>query len=103
MRVAYGRSEHLRPADQAHASDAAKALVEANRVKHVDPVPVALEALGPRVQGRWIVAAQVFDVDHFKAAAFHLDDRVGQARDPAAGEDVLANEEFGLGNGQRGR
>ena len=42
------------------------------------------------------MAAQVLDVEHLEPGALHLDQRVGEARDPSAGEDVLADEELGV-------
>ena len=50
----------------------------------------------PHVQRERVVAAQVLDVEHFQARLLHLDDHVGEARDPAAGEHVLADEEIGV-------
>ena len=55
-----------------------------------------VEALRPGVQGQGVVAAQVLDVDHFQAEALHLDHRVGQAGNPAAGKHVLADEQLGV-------
>ena len=42
------------------------------------------------------MAAQVFHIQHLEAGLFHLDHHVGEARDPAAREDVLADEVIGL-------
>jgi len=42
------------------------------------------------------VATQVLHVEDFEAASFHAFDRAREARDPAAGEDVLANPVLGL-------
>ena len=60
-------------------------------------VPVALEALGPGVERQRVVAAQVLDVDHLQPAVAPSRRCVcGEARDPAAGKDVLADEELGV-------
>src|SRR6266850_6413979 len=91
------RAEHLGAAVEVHAPDAAEALVEALRVERADTLPVAVEALGPHVEGERVVAAQVLDVEHLEPGLLHRHDHLGEARDPAAGEDVLANEEVGLG------
>src|SRR5512144_2968079 len=96
VRVAGRRAEHRRAPDEVGAPDAAKALVEARRVERVDRLPLGLEALRPDVERQRVVAAQVLDVDDLQPAAFHLDDHLGQARDPAAGKDMLADEELGV-------
>src|SRR5688572_27209916 len=90
------RAEHLGAAVQVHAPDAPEALVEALRVEGADLVPVAVEALGPDVQRERVMAPQVLDVEHLEAGLLHLDDHVGEARDPAAGEHVAADEEVGV-------
>ena len=56
----------------------------------------AVEALGPGVERQRVVAAQVLDVDHLEPVALHRLDRLREARDPAAGEDVLADAELGV-------
>src|SRR3989475_2336598 len=96
VRVPLGRAEHLGAAVQVDAPDAAEALVEALRIELADALPVPVEALAPRVERESVVAAQVLDVQHFEAGALHLDDGIGKARDPAAREDVLADEKLGL-------
>src|SRR5919204_3456690 len=96
VRAAGARAEHLRAAVEVHAPDAPEALVEALRVQGADPVPVAVEALGPDIQREGVMAPQVLDVEHFQARVLHLDDHVGEARDPATGKDVLADEVVGL-------
>src|SRR2546422_2313528 len=96
VRVPLGRAEHLGAAVQVDAPDAAEALVEALRREPANGLPVAVEALAPRFEREGVVAAQVLDVRHLEAGALHLDDGIGKARDPAAREDVLADEEFGL-------
>jgi hypothetical protein len=42
------------------------------------------------------VPPQVLDVDDLEAVALHGGDRLGEARDPAAGEHVFADEELGV-------
>src|ERR1700694_524117 len=96
MRVSLGRAEHLGAAVQVDAPDAAEALVEAPRIERADALPVAVEALAPGVEGQRVVPAQVLDVEHFEPGALHLDDGIGEARDPAAGEHVLADEKLGV-------
>src|SRR6185295_13648035 len=96
MRAAARRAEHLGAAIEVHAPDAPEALVEAPRVERPDLVPVLVEALGPDVERERVVAAQVLDVQHLEAGFLHLDDDVGEARDPAAREDVLADEIVGV-------
>src|SRR2546429_4251766 len=102
VRVPLGRAEHLGAAVQVDAPDAAEALVEALRIERADPLPVAVEALRPGVERERVVAAQVLDVQHFEAGALHLDDGIGKARDPAAGEHVAAGEENRVGEGDVG-
>src|SRR5437588_4660497 len=96
VRVAPGRAKHLGAAVQVDAPHAAEALVEALRIELANALPVAVEALAPRVERERVVAAQVLDVQQLEAGALHLDDGLGKARDPAAREDVLADEKFGL-------
>src|SRR5574341_1247543 len=96
VRATGRRAEHLGAAIQIHAPDAPEALVEALRVERADPVPAPVEALGPNIQRERVVPAQVLDVEDLEAAVLHLDDDVGEARDPAAGEHVLADEEVGV-------
>src|SRR3954471_16847037 len=94
--VAARGAEHFRAAVQVDAPDAAEALVEALRVEGADALPVAVEALGPMVERDRVMPAQVLDVEHLQAGLLHLAHRVGEARDPAAGEHVLADEVIGL-------
>src|SRR5687768_10491945 len=96
MRVAGGRAEHLGAAVEVHAPDAPEALVEALGIERAHALPVAVEALAPGIQRKRVVPAHVLDVEHLQAAALHLDDHFGEARDPAAGKDVLADEEVGV-------
>src|SRR6185503_12326262 len=92
-----GRAEHLGAAVEVDAPDAPEALVEALRVERLDALPVVVEALAPFVERQRVVPAQVLHVEHLEAGPLHLDDHVGEARDPAAGEHVLADEVVGLG------
>src|SRR3954469_8420669 len=96
VRAPRGRAEHLGTAVEVHAPDAAEALVEALGVDGADTVPVAVEALGPGVEGQRVVAPQVLHVHYLEPRVLHLHDHVGEARDPAAGEHVLADEVVGL-------
>src|SRR6266513_393968 len=96
VRVPLGRAEHLGAAVQVDAPDAAEALVEALRIELANALPVSVEALAPRVERESVVAAQVLDVEHLEAGALHLDDGIGEARDPAAWKHVAADEELGL-------
>src|SRR5437667_4797953 len=96
MREPPMRAEHLGAAVQVHAPDAAEALVEFLRIERADPLPVAVEALGPHVERKRVVPAQVLDVEDLESRLLHLDHHVGEARNPAAGEDVLADEVVGL-------
>src|SRR3954469_17761417 len=91
-----GRAEHLGTAVEIDPPDAAKALVEALRIERADALPVAVEALGPMIERDGVVTAQVLDVEHLEAGLLHFHDDVGEARDPAAGEHVLADEVVGL-------
>src|SRR5688572_8937976 len=94
--AAVRRAEHLGAAVEIAAPDAPEALVEALRVERADALPVAVEALGPHIERKRVVTAQVLDVEDLEAGLLHLHDHVRQARDPAAGEYVLANEEIGV-------
>src|SRR5688572_19098705 len=96
MRVAHRRAEHLGAAVDVDAPDATEALVELLRVEGVDLLPVAVEALAPGVERQRVVAAQVLDVHHLQAGALHGGDGMRETRDPAAREDVAADEELGL-------
>ena len=58
--------------------------------------PTLVEAFGPGVQRKRVMAAQVFDVEYFEPAAIHRIERLRQAGYPAAGKDVLANVEIGV-------
>src|SRR4051812_9912716 len=89
-------AEHLGAAIQVDAPDAPEALVESLRIDGADLVPVAVEALAPCIERERVMPAQIFYIQHLEARPFHLDDHVGEARDPAAGEHVLADEVIGL-------
>src|SRR6187455_2012892 len=92
VRAAARAAEHLGAAVEVGAPHAAEALVEARGIDGADLVPVAIEALAPRVERERVMAAQVLDVEHFEAGLLHLDDHLGEARNPAAGKHVLADE-----------
>src|SRR5882672_5150917 len=96
MRVTVGGAEHLGAADQVHAPDTAESLVETLRVDCMDLVPVLFETLGPRIERECVVPAQVLDIDHLEAAAFHCVDALGKTWDPPARKHVLADEELGF-------
>src|SRR5205085_1498447 len=96
VRAPGGGAEHLGAAVEIDAPDAAEALVEFLRIEPPDRLPAAVEALGPDVERERVMAAQVFHIQHLEPRLFHLDHHVGEARDPAAGEDVLADEVVGL-------
>src|SRR6266581_1744226 len=96
VRLALGRAEHLGAGPEIGAPDAAEFLVELAGVEPVDAFPIAVEALRPVIQRQRVVAAQVLDVHDLQAAALAPVDRLGEARDPAAGEDVLAYPELGV-------
>src|SRR5258706_952221 len=96
MRARARRAEHLGAAVQVHAPDAAEALVELARIEGVDLVPVAVEALGPRVERQRVMAAQVLDLDDLEAGLPPFPRGVRKARGPAPGEDVLSGEEHGV-------
>src|SRR3954468_4920715 len=95
MRASVRRAEHLGAGPEVGAPDAAEALVEFLRVERADLVPVAVEALGPGVERERVIAPQVLDVHDLEAGLLAAVDRLGEARDPAAGEDVLAYPELG--------
>src|SRR6266702_5755646 len=96
VRPAVRRAEHLRAGPEIGAPDAAEFLIEPFRVELVHLFPVAIEPFGPVVERERVVAAQILDIDHFEPAALAPVDRLRKARDPAAGEDVLADPELGV-------
>src|SRR5882757_8405062 len=81
VRLAMGGAEHL---------------VEFPGIELVHPLPIAVEAPRPVVERERVVAPQVLDVHDFQSAALAPVDRLGKARDPAAGKDVLAYPELGV-------
>src|SRR5215470_15834711 len=96
MRVAVLGAEHFRAGPKVRAPGATEALVESLRVERVDFFPVRIEALGPGIERERVMSAEVLDVDHFEARLLHCLDRLGEARDPPAREDVLADVELRL-------
>src|SRR6266704_138468 len=96
VRLAVGGAEHLGARPEVSPPDSAEPLVELPRIELVHPLPIAVEATRPVVEGERVVAPQVLDVHHFKPAALAPDDRLGEAGDPAPGEDVLAYPELGV-------
>ena len=60
------------------------------------PLPVAVEALRPVVERQGVVAPQVLNIHDLQSAALAPVNRLGEAGDPAAGEDVLAYPELGV-------
>src|SRR6266850_7947859 len=67
MREPPGRAEHLGAAVEVHAPDAPEALVELFGIERADPVPVAVEALGPHIERQRVVPAQVLDVEDLES------------------------------------
>src|SRR5437879_2565631 len=96
VRLAMGGAEHLGARPEVGPPDSAEPLVEFPRIEPVHPLPITVEALRPVVERQRVVAAQVLDVDHLQPAALAPVDRLGEARDPAAGEAVLAYPELGV-------
>src|SRR5206468_6071767 len=91
-----GGAEHLGARPEIGAPDAPEFLVELPGIEPLDPFPVAVEALRPVIQRQRVVAPQVLDVHDLQSAALAPVDRLGEAGDPAAGEDVLAYPELGV-------
>src|SRR5262245_24459163 len=96
MRLALGRTEHLGAGPQVRPPDAPEFLVELSGIELADLFPVAVEAPRPVVERERVVSAQVLYIHDFQAAALAPVDRLGEARDPAAGEDVPADPELGV-------
>src|SRR5882672_7080383 len=94
--LALGRAEHLGARPEVGAPDAPEFLVELPGIEPVDSFPVAVEAPRPVIQSQRVVAPEVFDVHDLQPAALAPVDRLGEAGDPAAGEDVLADPELGV-------
>src|SRR5216684_6201023 len=96
VRLAVGGAEHLGARPQVSPPDSVEPLVELPGIEFVHPLPITVEATRPVVEGERVVAAQVFDVHDLQPAALAPVDRLGEAGDPAAGEDVLAYPELGV-------
>src|SRR5437879_2855291 len=96
VRLAVGGAEHLGARPEVSPPDSAEPLVEPSGIELVHPLPIAVEALRPVVERQRVVASQVFDVHHLEPAALAPVDRLGEARDPAPREDVLADPELGV-------
>src|SRR6266480_4808353 len=96
VRFAVGGAEHLGARPEVSPPDSVEPLVELPRIEPVHPLPITVEAPRPVVEGERVVAPQVLDVHHFESAALAPDDRLGEAGDPAPGEDVLAYPELGV-------
>src|SRR5262249_18285200 len=94
VRLGQGRAEHLGAGPEIGAPDAPELLVELAGIEPVHPLPVPVEAPRPVVECERVVAPQVLDVDDLEAAALAPHDRLGEAGDPAAREDVLADPEL---------
>src|SRR5712692_1976476 len=96
VRLAVGGAEHLCARPEVSPPDSAESLVELPGIELVHPLPIAVEALRPVVERQRVVAPQVLDVHDLQSAALAPVDRLGEAGDPAAGEDVLAYPELGV-------
>src|SRR5438445_771341 len=96
VRLAMGGAEHLGARPEVGPPDSAEPLVELPGIELVHPLPIAVEAPRPVVERERVVAPQVLDVHDFQPAALAPVDRLGKARDPAAGKDVLAYPELGV-------
>src|SRR5882762_8454186 len=96
VRLAMGGAEHLGARPEVGPPDSAEPLVEFPGIELVHPLPITVEAPRPVVERERVVAAQVLDVHDFQPAALAPVDRLGKARDPAAGKDVLAYPELGV-------
>src|SRR3989441_8980965 len=96
VRLAVGGTEHLGARPEVSPPDSVEPLVELPGIELVHPLPITVEATRPVVEGERVVAPQVFDVHDLQPAALAPVDRLGEAGDPAAGEDVLAYPELGV-------
>src|SRR5213083_1483871 len=96
VRLAVGGAEHLGARPEVSPPDSAEPLVELPGIELVHALPIAVEALRPVVERQRVVAPQVLDVHDLQSAALAPVDRLGEAGDPAAGEDVLAYPELGV-------
>src|SRR5882672_581920 len=94
--LTHGRAEHLGAGPEIRPPDTAELLVELAGVEPLHPFPVLVEAPRPVVERERVVAPQVLDVDNLQAAALAPVDRLGEAGNPAAREDVLADPELGV-------
>src|SRR5262249_3778485 len=94
VRLGQGRAEHLGAGPEIGAPDAPELLVELAGIEPVHPLPVPVEAPRAVVECERVVAPQVLDADDLEAAALAPHDRLGEAGDPAAREDVLADPEL---------
>src|SRR3989475_13335979 len=103
VRLAMGGAEHLGARPEVGPPDSAEPLVEFPGIELVHPLPITVEAPRPVVERERVVAAQVLDVHDFQPAALAPVDRLGKARDPAAGKDVLAYPELGVADAEIGR
>src|SRR2546425_4807691 len=92
MREPPGRAEHLRAAVEIHAPDPAEDLVEPPGIVRTDPLPVAVEALGPDIQRERVVPAQVLHIQDLEPGPLPLDHHVGEAPDPAARGHLISGE-----------
>src|SRR5207302_1835745 len=93
VRLAAGRAEHLGARPEVSPPDSAESLVELPGIELVHPLPVAVEALRPVVERQGVVAPQVLNIHDLQSAALAPVNRLCEAGDPAAGEDVLAYPE----------
>src|SRR5258707_5252459 len=98
VRLAMGGAEHLGARPEVGPPDSAEPLVEFPGIELVHPLPIAVEAPRPVVERQRVVAPQVLDVHDLQPAALAPVDRCGEAGNPAAGEDVLADPELGVSN-----
>src|SRR5256885_534897 len=96
VRLAVGGAEHLGARPEVGAPDSPELLVEFAGIELVHPFPVAVEASRPVVERQRVVAPQVLDVHDLEPAALAPVDRLGESRDPAPREDVLADPELGV-------
>src|SRR5438445_12833301 len=96
VRLAVGGAEHLGARPEVGPPDSAEPLVEFPGIELVHALPITVEAPRPVVERQRVVAPQVLDVHDFQPAALAPVERLGKARDPAAGKDVPAYPELGV-------
>ena len=89
-------SKDLCTRPQVHTPLPTEGLIEAVRIQSVNGIPALVETLCPAVERQRVMSPQVLYIEHLEAAALHPVERLGQARDPPAGEDVLTDEELGV-------